>query len=227
MNKYINFTIYGLLVLSLWALLSVGTGLIPLIDNSRFSRDFCIKFNNVALNLAYSYFAGFIMFTLTVTIPQFKRRKTIIPLIKRYVNMYYGSIEMDFFMFCVENKSITSLDKSDESFMSDYRIFMNKQFGDKMFQGVINKKTDKERYESIVSFREEDTNFLNKIISYEDYLTTEQTQILNSIKLHQISYAIDSFEGLKEFDNKINDIIFNVLNQHLKLAKNLKETFID
>lgn len=227
MNKYINLTIYGLLLLSMWALLSIGFGIIPLIDNSIFSQNFCIKFNNVALNLAYSFFAGFIMFTLTVTIPQYKRRKTILPLIKRYVNKYYRSIEMNFFMFCVENKSITSLDKSDEKFMTDYRVLMNKQFGDKIFQDIIERKTDKDRYESLVSFQEEDANFINKIIPYEDYLTTEQTQLLNDVKLDQISYAANSFESLKDVDKKINDLVFNVFKQHLRLARKLKETFIE
>ena len=221
MNKYINWGIYGLLILSFWALLSIGIQFIPLIHISGVSQKACTQINNVFLNLAYSYFAGFVMFTLTVTIPQYKRKMVNMPLIKKMISDYYSSILMDYFMFCVENKSIT-LNESNESFMKSYRSRMNIQFGESMFKSLVERRTDSDRYKSILSLRQADTNFMSRIIPFEDYLTIEQVLILNKIRQHEISFFIDSYEdlmGISEIDN----LIFKALDEHINLAKQLKD----
>ena len=47
MDKYLNWGIYGLLILSLWALFAIGIGLIPLISVPNSSQESWSKFNIV------------------------------------------------------------------------------------------------------------------------------------------------------------------------------------
>ena len=176
------------------------------------------------MNLAYSYLAGFVIFTLTVTIPQYKRKILNVPLIKKMINDFYSGLLKDYFMFCVENKSLT-LSLANEQFMDNYRSSMVKQFGEPMFKYHIEKRTNNDRYKSIDSFRRQKTIFIDRMIPFENYLSTRQVYILNQLRQREISFVVDGYETLKEHGrNEIDNVILSVLDEHIKLAKQLKET---
>jgi len=224
MDKYINWVIYGLLILSFWALLSIGIGLIPLISISNISQESWSKLNVVCLNLAYSYLAGFVIFTLTVTIPQYKRKMLNMPLIKKMINDFYSGLLMDYFMFCVENKSLT-LNETNERFLNNYRRSMDKQFGESTLRHYIEKRTNNDRYKSIDSFRQQKIIFIDRMIPFENHLSANLVFILNQLRQREISFVVDGYETLKENGrDEIDNVILSVLDEHIKLAKQLKET---
>jgi|GEM_PF-6119834 len=60
---------------------------------------------------------------------------------------------------------------------------------------------------------------MNRIIQFEDYLMTEQVLILNKIRQHETSFVIDLM-GRSDIDN----LVFKVLDEHINLVKQLKDT---
>ncbi len=221
-NKCIDFAIYGLLVLSSWAIISIGLEIVPLIENPLFNDDFWLKINNVSLNLAYSYFAGFIIFTLTVTIPQYRRRSINIPLVNKYIQTYFISTTYEFFMFCIENPTLI-FDETDKKFMNNFRANLNKQISDNVLNNLLKNRDNNDRYISLTRLVESNSKFINTIIPYEIYLSSTQLVIINEIRKNEISLSVEAYKdfiGVEDIDN----LTFKVLKAHVKRVENLNNT---
>ena len=222
MNGVINFIIYGLLALSIWALASVGLGIVPLIEVPFLTNDLWTKLNGISINLAYSYFAGFIMFTMTVTIPQYNRKKINLPLIKMYIETYHSNTTFNFFMFSIENPTL-EFDETDKKLLDDYRKKLGAQIGEKLLNSFISSRSNELRYSSITSLVESNTKFISEIMPYESILTNVQLATINDVRKNDISLGIEDYKnfiGTKDIDV----IIFKSLKEHLKRVEQLNET---
>lgn len=98
MNKYI---VFGLLI-STYILFSVGIELLPLITIENFSAETCIKLNSIYLNIAYSYFAGFIIYIFTFVIPYYNRKKSNIEYLNQLIEDFYFGILGHFDHYYIE-----------------------------------------------------------------------------------------------------------------------------
>lgn len=222
MNRVIIFIIYGLLALSIWALTSVGLGIIPLIEVPFFTNDLWTKLNGISINLAYSYFAGFIMFTMTVTIPQYNRKKINLPLIKMYIETYYSNTTFNFFMFCIENPTL-EFDENDKKLLDDFRKKLSAQIGKGLLNSFIRARNNELRYSNLTRLTESNTKFINDIMPYENILTNIQLAIINEVRKNDVSLGIEDYQdfiGTKDIDN----IVFKSLKEHLKRVERLNGT---
>ena len=140
LSKIVNYGIYGLLILSIWGLFSIGIGIIPLINIQKIPADFCLKLNAVYLNLSYSYIIGFVIYTLTVLVPEYKRKEKYLPLIEKIVNDTYSKLLHNYYMFSVENDDL-KLNSDEENSMRKIRQSLDEKYTHSTLK-FITKKID-------------------------------------------------------------------------------------
>lgn len=188
-NKFIGFTIYGFLGLSIWTLLSLGIDILPLVSISIMDVDQIEKLNNIFLNLAYSYFAGFIIYSLTVTIPEKRKLAINKPLINTIIEDYYNYIATNFFFYYVNNKAIKLRDV-DKRFISEFHEMLKQKFD----LGTLEDshfRSKKDRSQSIKNIINSNSDFINKILPLTHYMSDKQQIILNEIRKHNINKQLE------------------------------------
>lgn len=72
------------LLLALWAILSIQLKFIPVITVG-WNRDTIGSWNAVILNLSYSYIAALIFYGLTTRLPIYRRKKKLMPIIQKRI----------------------------------------------------------------------------------------------------------------------------------------------
>lgn len=245
MNKTLNIIIFGLLALSIWAILSIGIGLIPLFNSHNFSNEMTLKINSVFINIAYSYSAGFIMYVLTVIIPNHYRKKPNVHFINRQIQDYYLTANGRFISYCNFTKTI-EINDTDKKIIGEYKInyfnFYYKNRGDK-----IDKK-EKENYDKVLEnlynwqfenpetkkleylklTYEEVKRFIDSILPYFDFLSTEQMNIFNEIRKNGlIGYLDFYFMFINTIKKNEEQSLYDIFSKHDKLVESLYKTIGD
>ena len=219
MNRIVNGVIIMLLVLSVWAIISVEFEFQQIKINV--SSINCSKINKICLNLSYSYFAGFIMYFLTVSIPRTTRKRTYKPLVVNIIDDYYYRSMFQYFSYCIDSNSFIPIAKDDQ-YLRKYCGKMDQKFGIKnIMSSQMVSRTFAKRFDCLKTLTELNRSFINTIIPYEDYLTAKQITIITNIRKDQFCLYIDAQR------NGIKDEDFSELNKPLYEAANILIKFID
>lgn len=81
-RRYIEIAVSSLLLLCLYTIMSVGVDLFPLFGIS-WTKEFAVRFNNVLLNLSYSYVAALIFYIFINYLPELVQKRKFQPFIRR------------------------------------------------------------------------------------------------------------------------------------------------
>lgn len=190
---YINIFIFFLVVLSFWAILSIEINIIPFIQTS-FSKEYCEKLNKALLNLSYSYFAGFIMYLLTVTIPNYLKRRKVKPMLEYFIYEYNDKLHnLYFHAFFDFNSSMMNV-KDD--------LFLKKLMMRKKWERAHKNKMEEPigiRIEKLKTFYEIKEALTNMLIPYSNVLTDKQLKLMLKIQAMKIdSYTSILVEPISE-----------------------------
>jgi hypothetical protein len=223
-SNIVKYGIYGLLILSIWGIFSIGIGIIPLINIPKIPADFCLKLNDVYLNLSYSYIIGFVIYTLTVLLPEYKRKEKYLPLIENIVNDTYSKFLHNYYMFAVGNDDL-KLNSDEEISMKNIRQTLDEKYTHSTLEFITKKIDYKNRGAMIKGFQDYYEIFIKEMIPIENFLSAEQVQIFNQIRQSKTLEHLESeYLLLKEHrpDKNIDSKVFKTLNEHIYLLERLK-----
>lgn len=216
MNRIVNGVILMLLVLSVLTIFSVEFEFQLIKINV--SKITCLKINRICLNLSYSFFAGLIMYVLTVLIPRSTRKRIYKPLVVYIIDDYYYRSMFQYFSYCTDRNSFIPLAKDDQ-YLKNYCSKMDQKFGRKnIMDGQMITKSFVERFDSLKTLTEVNRSFINTIIPYEDYLTAKQITIFTKIRKNQFYMYVDAHgNGIKDEDSsELNKSLYEAAKSLIK-----------
>ena len=218
--RKIQFFVYILLAFSLWCILSIGIGILPLINTSIICDETIEKLNIVFLNLSYSYLAGYIMYFLTVTVPFYRRRKIFELLINNFIYKYYSSALFTFYLYYYNKKNI--VDIKENQYVKEFYD------RDKELQGksmdTLGMDSDNEiRSRRLSNLHSEYINFISNMIPYKDYLNAEQLSILNKLQLNNFTIMIESYENIAGISD-VDSLFYEKFNEYISLIVSLNKS---
>ncbi len=187
MNKIVTSAIIILCVLSLLTIFCVEFEFQLIKINA--ARITCLKINRICLNLSYGYCASFIMYVLTVYIPQFQRKKIYKPLLVSIIDDYYYRSMFQYFLYCTDKNSNIPFAK-DDKYLKNYCGKMDQKFGkENIMNGQLSTKSFVKRADILKTLSEVNRSFNHSIIPYEEYLTDKQKIIARDIRLeHSLDF---------------------------------------
>ena len=213
-RNLIDTLILILLALSIWAILSIGIKIIPLIPTS-LNVDLQNDLNSIYLNLSYSYIAGLVIYWFTVILPKRGRKKVYIPLINNLISNYYSSSLLVFYLFYYKNESIVDLNKHEIAI----RFFKNELKSDIK---IIKKIIEKENKDTFLKRSKEEFREFNKsIIPNEEYLTERQLSIINKIRQGQFIRRMDVYRDFYGWHDTESSF-YEEFNMYVTLIDELK-----
>lgn len=217
----ISTLVYFLGFVSIWGILHIKLKIVDYIPMSNMTEDSAKNLNTVMENLSYSYLAGLIMFFLTVTIPDYKRKMAYKSVINNVIESYYGGILVLFYMFYVAKKDIVDIE--DDESIKYYKEGSDKNAWTSLerIANVPDPVLINNRFREIAIITD---NFFKEIIPYEGFLSNEQLIIVNKMKIHRrwwniIDYSM-SLEGIPENEK----LFYKELSKHIVYVTDLKKS---
>ena len=218
--KLINILIIIVLILSVILILSIELNLSILIETDM-SKEKVYAVNNIFLNLSYGYVAGFLIYFLTVSIPSFKKKNKMKPLIEEYISKFYNSTIFNFYMFYNQSGLIDIKIKEHEN-VKDF--FETQKKWEKILDIIAKKQTYSSRKEILERFSVECNSFLNKILPYEEYLSTTQLDLLNQIRRDDFLTLFEHYDNSVEELEDMKELFFERFVKYTKLIYDLNKT---
>ncbi len=218
--RILNLTIYLLLFISIWIILSVGLNLIPVFEID-ISYEKAERINRVIINVSYSYLAGYIMYLLTVSLPSFRRKKTMIPLINNYINTYCSQSLFSFFMF-YNNSELLDIDIKEHQNVKE--IVSEYKQSEKMLDTISKSHTFQSRKEILTRFNDESNLFFNRILPYEEFLVEKQLEIINNIRQDNFLTFFDYYDKVTEELEDLRKSFYDRFESHTELIFHLSKT---
>jgi len=218
--KIIKYIIYILLLISIWTILSVGLTIIPTFE-ADITKETADRVNSVMINISYSYLAGYIMYFLTVSLPTYRRKMTMEPLINDYIETYCSQSLFSFFMY-YNNSDLLEFDIKEHQNVKEIVIEHKKD--EKMIDTITKSNTFQSRKEILSRFNHESNLFFNKIIPYEELLAQSQQEIINDIRKDNFITLFDYYDKTTEDVKDIKMIFYDRFDTHIKLIYKLRKT---
>nr|WP_195461155.1 hypothetical protein [Alistipes sp. D31t1_170403_E11] len=179
-KEYWPYIILGVfLILSTWAILSIGMNLIPLIEvNGNYNFN---SLNIGLVNLSYSYWAGCIFYFLTSVFPRKLEKKRILPAIKlknQNIGRKLGDIILE---FSRETKHPNYSDVSNEAICKE--LLDSKDWNDFMPMFIHLYKKNIRYIEFITDVGTQIFKEIDEIINgYKYFLTIQQISLLEELR---------------------------------------------
>lgn len=224
-EKILEIIFYATLFMSVWIILSIDLGIIPLIQ-AEINTETCIKINKILSNLAYSYIAASVFYLITVVLPYRIRLYEIKPVIGRNINKIRSCIRN----ILLEYSRETTFNGSDFSEENVRKILASKNWTDNMLflnslYGIsitYIKYIDEE-------FKVMDKTINETISNYKDYLTEKQIVLLEEIRHMQIRSSVSTFSSLTKVnlehpDGKkyLIDEFVKMINKYIEIENEFK-----
>jgi len=202
--------IYILLGLSVWIIcrIGLGIGVLPLIPNAT-----CIdtdKINIVLLNLSYSYFAGFIVYLLTILVPYWRKMELSKDLLKSVVSAFHLRLYIIYYFYYEPPQNSDIVQRNTD--LTDVCKIIEKDIDiDSLLETSLNELSDLYN------------DFIGEIKDLKDYLSHEQYRIISKIRNNTITRNI----RYSAYPNMVNDILNSNeedFNRLINLMTDLNET---
>ncbi len=220
--KIINGVVYGLGIISIFLIirikLKVGGDYYPA---SFMTEEFASNLNTVMENLSYSYLAGLIMFVLTVTIPEYKRKNVYKTMIDHLVSSYYEKVLFSFYRFYYKKQDVVNIEE--EECVKDYK----KNKDQKSFTILVRiaDVPDPNRDNlNLNSLLVSSNDFLSAIVIYEQYLSNNQLRILNEIRQNSFFAKTSDYSGLVKGDSTMENTFLEGFRKYSELVSELKKS---
>lgn len=217
MEKIVNLTLYLITILCFYIILSVG---LDLVWKIKFSNN-ATNINQVCLNLSYSYIAGLIFYFFISYLPFFlakRKLKSVINFkilnLKKQIESYlqtFSSIE-------IERK----IDSVNFNFIS--KITTNKSLKDNSYYSeIMGYKMN--NYEFIDETKSRVFDLIDGILTYKQYLSSNQIVILEQVKDSDFFYTIKIYNhpkgniliNLEKFKNQFNNDLWVIIQALQKI----------
>lgn len=179
-----NLVLFGLLF-SAWAIFSIEIKYIPTIPLI-ISTDNADGWNRFFLSLAYSYIAGVIVYWLTVKLPYSRNKKHLHPIIKikiKNIGVHLMNMNLEF-RVPGNNPDISDVD-------SVMALFTTKRWREKCNMAE-HYKCNNVTEGFIVDYYELQQIVGSLINDYKEYLTTDQLQLLEIIRVRKVDQFFTS-----------------------------------
>lgn len=228
MNKNLNRIIFGILLLSIWIILSIGVGLIPLINSTLFSIETYTKINTVLINVAYSFLAGYIMYALTVIIPYNNKKKLNLLVINHYIQNYYISFKgvYNVYLSKIDKPFLNDVDLKEIEALRDSIIKTNGKNGEFIYKTYFLNNSILLK-EHLIHLADETKAFINFIIPYSDFLSEKQLFLFNNIRTDEILSYIDFYVSFNKNPLSEDEALHKLLTKHNNLVEKLNLTLGD
>lgn len=99
-EHYISVAIDVGVICSLWALLAIEVHLLPIVSIA-VTQETADGINRILLGLSYSYLAGWIIYLLTVSLPEYNKRRKLSPIIRRQIDSIANQLHNLVMEFCL------------------------------------------------------------------------------------------------------------------------------
>ncbi|MFH6993418.1 hypothetical protein [Flavobacterium sp. FlaQc-48] len=173
MKRLIIFFLLLVTVLSLYIIFSVGLGIIGEIGSSNNSE----KINNVVLNLSYSYVAGLIFYFFISYLPYIQTKKKLKPAINSKIE-YLNALVTSFVQTFESNEKKIELKKISSNYVE--KLILNKSVLESSYYSIMGLVMT--NLDFINGHKENIENLVDKILSYKEYLTSDQILYLEQIR---------------------------------------------
>jgi hypothetical protein len=202
-----NIALLVFIIIGCYIILSVGLQIFPTLPVN-WSNDFISNFDNVILNLSYSFIAATIFYVLINYLPQIKKEKKFQPVIKRDINKIHS-------LFLDMINAMEPESKTHEQ-IPNYEEFEN----------LMKDIDPKEKYPNTQGLVTE-ASYLKTFL----YLKVESKEIISHIHLFKSYIPIEIISLLEELNDSrfFSDVVFfnsinNLSNQNMKM---FAESFYD
>ena len=198
MNRLIKFFLLFVTVICLYIIFSVGLDIIGKIGSSYNS----VKINNVALNLSYSYIAGLIFYFFISYLPFIQTKKKLKPAITSKIE-YLSTLIKSFIQTFESTENNLSLKGIHPNYIE--KLIVNKSVLDSSYYSVMGRTMTNQDF--LNGHKENIENLIEKILSYREYLSSDQVLYLEEIrdskffdllKIHSTNKHFHIFYGDKE-----------------------------
>lgn len=213
--------IYLLAILSIWLILHVKLEIVPLVPMSNMTNSFAIGLNEIASNLSYSYLAGLIMYVLTVTIPEYRRRRIYKTLVDHLINSYYERVLYSFFAFYSTKTNVIDIDM-DESIVY-YKTKQNAVSWNLLTKIVQAPDPELDKWR-LTTLLDASNDFVGVITFYEKILSNDQLVILNQIRKNGFWNRISDYDTMARGIADMELVFYENYSKYVKLVSNLKKT---
>lgn len=166
-------------------------------------------FNEVILNLSYSYITGYLVYILTVYYPHHRIKKKVKPIIERKYNIINGKL-LDSIRCVFPMTEWNSLVLTKELFQNQ---FGKHSLSDNCSYGMTNIK--RSIINHLIGQRENIEEIVKEILEYRNFISDESLLLLESIRESDYFFALNAFCQIKLLDaeeerKKLAEMLFDL-----------------
>ena len=199
----IRLVLYLLLLLCVWAIIAVQFNVTHLTINVNWAQEMCANFNQLYINLSYSFLAAYIFYLLTIYFPQKIESRRLEPVIKQKVlriRAGLGDILLEF-----------SRDTGVKNYteIGNARVVLNsKNWNDFILMHQLLYKADT-TYLAYIGEKGEviQKNIVELIQSYQRFLTAEQMCLLEDLCQKYIFRFAQKYPKIQMSETGIKSLI--------------------
>ena len=213
--KYINCVLIIITLFCLYVIGCVGLGWLPSFGESENAE----QYNNVALNLSYSFIAGWIFYILVTYLPYKQRKHKFQQPIKEYFELIYGRL-LDSAKSAYPLSQHKTLCITEEGLKQRLR-YNSVNFGSCYAVAGSNMTI----LQHMCSQRTSILNLIEGVLNYKEYLDEEQIVVIEHIK-NSLYFSMLNALSVSIMDNEdYREKLASELYRQIELSKSLLNGF--
>jgi len=186
------------------------------------------KINNTVLSLATSYITGYLIYYITIVIPNIKKQKVYNQFIKDIIYQFYFDTMQQYNVYYFEP----------DEYVLGFQDFSNKN--EKYISYILNLHAEENKLNLTDTLFEERKLFINDIIDFFEYMTIEQLEIIKIVRTtdlisqiivieleqeqEKVEVEVEDTLDVQELKINYSQIKRNIFREYVKLIVDLKDT---